>query len=203
MPSNIDLLPLFQSAAATLGKNRSSLNKADAHNNDHGDNMVEIFGLITQAMGKKQDTPAADQLDHASQLLGGMKSGSAKEYAKGFSQAANQFQGQSVTTDNVSTLVQTLLGGGQAPEASTDSSDVLGSLFSGLTGGGQDDDSGVDAGDFLKAGLAFFQSKQRGESNLEAIMDAVVSGSSMGQVPHRAQSSKLVIDSLLNSLAHK
>ena len=92
---------------------------------------------------------------------------------------------------------------GQAPEASNESGDVLGSLLSGLTGGSQADDSGLDAGDLLNAGLAFFQSKQRGESNLEAILDAVVSGSSMGQVPHRAQSSKLVMDSLVKMLASK
>ena len=203
MPADINLLPLFQSAASALQKNRSSLNQADAHNSDHGDNMVQIFDLITQAVGEKQDTPAADQLAHAGKLLGGMKSGSAQEYAKGFSQAANQFQGQQLTNNNVGSLLQTLLGGGQAPTASADSGDVLGSLLSGLTGGAQSDDSGVDAGDILNAGLAFFQSKQRGESNLDAILDAVVSGSSMGQVPHRAQSSKLVMDSLVQMLGSK
>ena len=203
MPSDINLLPLFQSAASALQKNRSNLNQADAHNSNHGDNMVQIFELITQAVGEKQDTPAADQLAHAGKLLGGMKSGSAQEYAKGFSQAANQFQGQQLKADNVGSLLQTLLGGGQAPTASADSGDVLGSLLSGLTGGAQSDDSGVDAGDLLNAGLAFFQSKQRGESNIEAILDAVVSGSSMGQVPHRAQSSKLVMNSLVQMLGSK
>ena len=203
MPSDLNLLTLFQGVASTLQKNRSSLNQADTHNSDHGDNMVDIFELISQAVGEKKDTPAADQLAHAGKLLQGMKSGSAQEYAKGFSQAANQFQGQQLSTDNVGSLLQTLLGGGQAPAASDESGDVLGSLLSGLTGGSQGDDSGIDAGDILTAGLAFFSSKQRGESNLEAILDAVVSGSSMGQVPHRAQSSKLVMDSLVQMLSSK
>ena len=203
MPSEIDLLPLFQNVVSALQNNRSDLNQADTYNNDHGDNMIEIFNQITQAIGDKKDTSAADQLAHAGKLLGGIKSGSAQEYAKGFTQAADQFQGQQLTTGNVGSLLQSLLGGGQAPAASTNSGDIFGSLLSGLTGGNKTDDPGLDTGDILEAGLAFFQSKQRGEGNLEAVLDAIVSGSSMGQVPHRAQSSKLVMDSLLQMLGPK
>jgi hypothetical protein len=42
--------------------------------------------------------------------------------------------------------------------------------------------------------------KQSGDSNLEAVMDAVISASKMGETPHRAQSSKLVADGLLQTL---
>ncbi|MEN8173280.1 MAG: hypothetical protein ABFS03_10425, partial [Chloroflexota bacterium] len=75
MSSDLNLLPLFQNVVSTLETNRSSLNQADTHNNDHGDNMVDIFSLITQAVGEKQDSPAANQLAHAGQLLSGMNSG--------------------------------------------------------------------------------------------------------------------------------
>jgi hypothetical protein len=47
------------------------------------------------------------------------------------------------------------------------------------------------------------RSKQRAESNLEAIFNTVGSVSHMGQVPHRAQSTKLVMESLVQMLASK
>jgi hypothetical protein len=42
--------------------------------------------------------------------------------------------------------------------------------------------------------------KQSGDSNLVAAMDTVISASKMGETPHRAQSSKLVADVLLQTL---
>ncbi len=108
--SNIDLLSLFKSVTGTLQDNRESLNKADEYNANHGDNMVEIFDVITQAISKKGGADPADQLAYASQLLGKKKSGSAQAYAQGLSQASNQFQGKKVTQDNAMQLIQTLLG---------------------------------------------------------------------------------------------
>jgi hypothetical protein len=200
MSSAVDLLSLFQAVSGTLQENRTDLNKADTHNNDHGDNMVEIFELITQAMGEMQSAEPAEQLAHASKLLQEKQSGSAQMYSKGLSQAAQQFQGQQITSENAALLLQILLGGGEAPMESSAPGDMLGSLLSGLTGGSQGDDEALDAGDLLNAGLAFMQSKQRGESNLDALMDAIVSASSMAEVPHRAQSSKLVADTLFSLL---
>jgi len=63
--------------------------------------------------------------------------------------------------------------------------------------GGED---GLDMGDILSAGAAFLESKQEGDSNLEAAVDAIISTSKMGETPHRAQSSKLVADVLLQTL---
>ena len=39
--SNIDLLSLFNNVSGVLQKNKTTLNKADDHNGDHGDNMVQ------------------------------------------------------------------------------------------------------------------------------------------------------------------
>jgi hypothetical protein len=44
------------------------------------------------------------------------------------------------------------------------------------------------------------QAKESGDSNLEAGIDALISASKMGETPHRAQSSKLVADVLLQTL---
>ena len=63
--------------------------------------------------------------------------------------------------------------------------------------GGED---GLDLGDILKAGATFMESKEAGDSNLEAAIDAVISASKMGETPHRAESSKLVADVLMQTL---
>ena len=111
----LDLLKLFQTVTGTLSENRDALNQADDRNHDHGDNMVDIFQAITQAMQDKQGADPADQLAHASQLLRQRQSGSAQVYAQGLSQAASKFQGQQVTPNNAMTLIQSLLGGGAEP----------------------------------------------------------------------------------------
>lgn len=113
--SPIDLGNLFQSVIGTLDKNKGSLNKADTNNHDHGDNMVNTFELITRALKEKQGADPAGQLAHAAQVLSQQKSGSAQLYAKGLSKASQQFKGQQVNSDNVMTLIPTLLGVGEAP----------------------------------------------------------------------------------------
>lgn len=111
----IDLGKLFQTVTGTLVKNKESLNNADTNNHDHGDNMVNTFELITRAMQEKKDANPTEQMSYAAEILRQQKSGSAQLYAKGLSQASQQFQGQQVTSDNAITLIQTLLGVGEAP----------------------------------------------------------------------------------------
>jgi hypothetical protein len=140
--STIDLLKLFQTAGKTVGKNRESLNQADEYNHDHGDNMVQIFNVITEAVKAKKKSEPSAQLAYAAELLQQRsKSGSAQFYSQSLANAASKFQGKQVTGDNVVQLIQTLLGGGQAaqtnqqPAASAANTgiDLLGSLL----GGGQ------------------------------------------------------------------
>jgi hypothetical protein len=115
-PSNpIDLAQLFQTVIGTLAQNKESLNNADTSNHDHGTNMVNTFELITRALNEKKEANPSDQLAYAAQILSGQKSGSAQLYAKGLAQASQLFQGQQVTSDNVMTLIPTLLGVGEAP----------------------------------------------------------------------------------------
>lgn len=194
MSGSVDLIKAFSSVAETLVENQNSLNQADEYNHDHGDHMVEIFQLISGAMKEAPKGEVSNGLKTASEMLSGKKSGSAAVYAKGLAQAADYFQDQDLDATQLLPLLQTMLGGGEA-SVSKGAGGLLDSLVGSI--GGED---GLDMGDILSAGAAFLQSKQEGDSNLEAAIDAVISASKMGETPHRAQSSKLVADVLLQSL---
>jgi len=162
----LDLSSLFGVAAQALAANQSSLNQADTENQNHGDNMVQTFNMITQALGSQQGVSPSQQLSHASQYLSQhATSGSAQAYSQGLAQAAQQFQGQqAVTPDNAMTLIQSLLGGGAQP-AQQDGGD----LMSALLGGGQaSGPQGGGAGDLLGAllGGAQPQSAPQGGGDL-------------------------------------
>ena len=209
MPQNpqstrIDLAKLFGAVANSLGEQRETLNQADTYNNDHGDHMVEIFEVVTQAVKEKKNANPADQLAYASEILRRKQSGSAQVYANGFAQAAQQFQGQAVTTDNAGMLLQTLLGGGQAPaQAAGGGGDMLGALLGGLTGQpsqGQDASDGIDLGDLLNAGMAFMSAKQQGSSTAEAAINALLSNGPLGQSSHRKESGALVANTIMQVL---
>jgi hypothetical protein len=196
MPQNLDLGSLFQAVTRNLLENQNALNKADTYNHDHGDNMLQIFKVITEAMETKQGADPADQLAYASELLRQRsKSGSASIYADGLSQASQQFKGQNVTQDNILVLLQSLLGAQQPqiPQQPGSSGDLLGSFISSFTGvqqgSGQDS---LDLNDVLTAGMAFLSNKQQGKGDLESLVNAFVSTTQAGQTPHRAQSATLV-----------
>jgi hypothetical protein len=212
MPQNtqankIDLAKLFGAVAGNLGNQREALNRADTYNNDHGDHMVEIFEVVTQAVKEKKNASPADQLAYASEILRQKQSGSAQAYANGFAHAAQQFQGQAVTTDNAGMLLQSLLGGGQAPAAPSQGAgaggDMLGALLGGLTGqSGQQQgaNNGLDMGDLLSAGMAFMNAKQQGGSTTEAALNALMSAGPLGQASHRQQSGSVVASTLMQVL---
>src|SRR5262245_37781656 len=98
----MDLGSLFNVATQALAANQSSLNQADTENQNHGDNMVQAFNLISQALASQQGSSPSQQLSHASQYLAqNGTSGSAQIYSQGLAQAAQQLQGQSsVTPEN-------------------------------------------------------------------------------------------------------
>ena len=212
MPQNpqstrIDLAKLFGAVANNLGDQRETLNQADTYNNDHGDHMVEIFEVVTQAVKEKKNADPADQLAYASEILRRKQSGSAQVYANGLAQASQQFQGQAVTTDNAGMLLQTLLGGGEAPAAPSQGAgaggDILGALLGGLTGQssqGQGANDGLDVGDLLNAGMAFMSAKQQGDSTAEAAINALMSASPLGQSSHRKESGAMVANTIMQVL---
>ena len=194
MSSNVDLVKLFSTVAETMIENQSTLNKADEYNQNHGDHMVDIFQMITGAVKEAPQNDLSSGFSKASELLAGKDSGSAAMYAKGLDQAAEYFQGQDLDASQLMPLLQTMLGGGEASVAQG-AGGLLDSLVGSLGG-----DDGLDLADVLKAGAEFLESKEEGDSNLEAAMDAIIGSSKMGESPHRAQSSKLVADVLLKTL---
>ena len=219
----LDLNSLFNVAAQALAANQSSLNQADTDNQNHGDNMVQAFSMISQALAGQQGASPSQQLSHASQVLAQQgTSGSAQVYSQGLAQAAQQFQGQSaITPDNAMMLVQSLLGGAQQQSTSQGGADLLGALLGGaqqsapqsgadllgaLLGGGQQGDreggqDGLDIGDVLNAGMTFMNAKQQGQNNLQAALSAVMAAGPMAQKPHRQQSGQVVGNALLQAIA--
>ena len=94
-----DLSALFNVAAQVLAANQSSLNQADSENQNHGDNMVQTFNMITQSMASQRGSAPSTQLQHASEYLAqNAQSGSGQIYSQGLAQAAQQFQGQKAVT---------------------------------------------------------------------------------------------------------
>jgi hypothetical protein len=200
-----DLSALFNVAAKTLAANRSTLNDADVENQNHGDNMVQAFKMISKAMATQRGAPPSDQLRYASDYLAqNANSGSAHVYAQGLAQAAQQFQGQqAITPDNALLLIQSLLGGGQQ-SASQGSADLLGSLL-----GGQQaqqvqqvqQTQGIDLASLISAGMTFMSAKQQGQDNVQAALTALMSSGPMSQRTHRQQSGQLVGNALLQAIA--
>lgn len=204
----MDLSALFGVAAQALAANQGALNQADAHNGNHGDNMVQMFNMLTQVMGEQKGASPSQQLNHASQYLQQhATSGSSQVYAQGLAQAAQQFQGQkSVNPDNAMMLVQSLLGGGQpAPQQQMGGgADLLGSLLGAVTQSQQpqgQQDNGIDAGDLLNAGMAFMNAKNQGQDNLQAGLSALMAAGPLGQSSHRQQSGQVVGNALLQAIS--
>ena len=219
----LDLSALFNVATQALAANQASLNQADTENQNHGDNMVQAFNMISQAMASQRGAPPSQQLSHASEYLAqNATSGSGQIYAQGLAQAAQQFQGQSaVTPENAMMLVQSLLGGGQQ-SASQGGADLLGSLLGSgqqsasqggdllgaLLGGGQtasqgggQEPGGLDLGDLVNAGMTFMNAKQQGQDTMQAALTALMSAGPLAQKPHRQQSGQLVANALLQAIS--
>jgi len=136
MASSIDLATLFGSITKQLAQNKESLNEADSYNHNHGDNMVQIFNLVQNAIAQRSEKPVEDQLAYASKVVKEKtNSGSANLYAQGLEKAARNLSGQDLYEKTISVLLQSLLGVEQPePKPQTQSDNILGSLLSGLAG---------------------------------------------------------------------
>ncbi len=210
----VNLVTLFKAVTKTMKANQTELNQADTYNHDHGDHMVEIFKVITQAMEEKKTASAADQLLYASQLLRQKSnSGSAQVYSSNLENAAASFKGKQVDSSNAMDLISLLMGAAtpqqQAPAASQDPlAGMLGSLLGGALGGGaqqapqsaEQGQDGIDAADLIQAGMSFMSAKQRGASTSEALIGALLNNSPLNGSAHRQQSGALVANTLLQML---
>ena len=205
--ANVDLVKLFGTVAKAMSQNQTSMNEADTYNHDHGDNMVQIFEVITQAMKEKKSASPADQLAYASEILRKKSnSGSAQIYSEGLKDAAQQFTGKkTINLENAMQLVQLLLGsaGGSTGSSGSIGGDLLGSLLNNLGGqqSGSGQQSGIDLGDILNVGMTLLQNKQSGGSGLDSILGTLVSSSKVGSEDYRAQSGTLVANTLINAIS--
>lgn len=220
----MDLSTIFKSVTEQLASQQSTLNEADTYNHDHGDHMVQIFNLVQKAVAQKAEQPVADQLKYASQVVEKQAdSGSAKLYAQGLSNAAKNFSGADLQSNTLGLLVKSLLnveepqtkqqesnilgslfsgltGNLQEPEPKQEENDILGSLLSGFTGNttASESDKNIGIDKLFKAGMAFYQSKQDGDSTTEALMGALLAASPLGQSSHRSLSGATVASAIMN-----
>lgn len=158
---------------------------------------TDLFGSLIGNLTAQQPVDTTPSQPDVSDLLGGLLGGMTG-------------QQQTPATSNqpdMSDLLGGLLGGltGSASSSSQSSSggigDLVGSLLGGQSSGSQS--SGLDAKDLLSLGLAYFAAKQSGQSNLQAIMQALASASPLGKRQDQQQSGALVINTILNMLGKK
>lgn len=205
-PNQINLFSVFKSVTDALQQNQNQLNNADTYNHDHGDNMVEIFDIVTKAVKEKQNLTPAEQLEYAAQLLRNKQSGSAQYYTQSLDQASQELQGsKSLTADNAMTLLKTLLGGGQASTQSAGPvGEILGSLLSNLSGTNastsQETSNTMDWESLAAAGMEFLQSKQEGQDTMSSLMDALMTEKGTQQAPYRKQSGTIVANTIMQAL---
>ena len=214
-----DLNDLFGAALQAMMANRQEINALDGHNGNHGDNMVENLRLITESLQEKSSQTPAEALGYASQRLQSQGyGGTSQYYARGLSQAAQQFQGRpNLDGNDVMSLVQVLLGAipseGHQPQPQAGGSvleQVLG-MASGQPPQAGPQDSGLDLDDVLNvllpAGLAFLQAKQSGADTASAAGQALMSALAGGQTnplqagTPRAAAGGLIAQSILQALA--
>jgi hypothetical protein len=205
-----DLAALFQAALDCLLEQRQSLNQMDTINGNHGDHMVEIFQTAIAAARQHGESDLSEAMENASLALRGLAdNGSARLYAIGLEQFARQFRLHGISLDDLLSYGQNLLreeseteqaaSGGSAPSGT-----VLKALASGLTSWSQSEQAGkahsLNLGALFELGMAYLQARQRGGSKAEILADAAASASPLGALPHRYQSGKLAIQSLLQAM---
>lgn len=184
-----------------------------------GDFLSTLLGNLTKP--KEEAAPAPEQPDNLLGSLIGSLAG----------QQQTQPQAQQPGSDLLGSLLGGLGGQQQStPQAQQPGGDLLGSLLGGLTGqqqqapqpaagggiadlltslvGGQSSPSqgqsnGIDAKDLISMGLAYYAAKQKGGSNLEAIMQALATASPFGKRRDQTQSGALVVNTIMQMLGSR
>lgn len=118
-------------------------------------------------------------------------------------------QTTAASQDPFGSLLSGMLGGQQtqpAAAAQDPLGGLAGSLLGGLMGGGTASDQpsqasqskpGLDLNDLMQAGQAFMQAQQKGSSTGEALVAALMAGSSMANSSHRTESGTLIVNTIL------
>jgi len=210
--STYSLAPLFHAVGEVLRQNQSALNRTDLQNSNHGDHMVEIFQIAAQAAQEQSAASPAEAMAAASGLLEALSgNGSAKMYAHGLRQMAEQLRRYDVSLDELVAYVQKVLReekeAGKSPEPGlARSGDILKALIAGLAsweqveGGQTPSGNPIDMGVLFEFGMAYWQARQRGGERAAVLADAAASVSPLSKVPHRYESGKLAIQALLQAM---
>ncbi len=206
--NQVNLYELFQAVSQALQQNQTQLNKADTYNHNHGDNMVDIFSTIANAALQNKNATPAEQLNSAAEQLRTKQSGSAQYYEKSLNQAATELgNAKGITAENAITLIQTLLGGGEAKtQTGSTAGDLLGTLLTGLTGAagtptaGSTGGSTIDWATLAAAGMQYMQDKQAGKDTLTSLMDALMADAPTKSATYRKDSGSIVANTLLQAL---
>jgi hypothetical protein len=157
---------------------------------------ADILGALMGSMsgggesGSQAANPTADLLGA---LLGG---GSGNSSSDNPSPAGG--------SDPLSALLGGLVGGSAPSEVTPQAGgDPLGALLGGGSASGGTSQLPQNQSEFklLNAGLAFLQAKQSGQGNTQALLQAFMAGSGMGNTSHRQQSTQMVIQSFLQALS--
>jgi hypothetical protein len=211
--TTIDLPGLFQAVLTELQQHCLELNQADSLNQNHGDHMLAVFQVACQAAREKQGAGLAESMDYAAGLLRQLpQNGSAQVYACGLGALAGQFRQRSLGLDELVPYVRRSLGspaeGDPTQEnGSPRAGEILKALASALSAWERLEadpaalPGELDMGALFGMGMAYLQAKQMGGSRLETLAEAMILASPLGRLPQRAQSGRLVFQTLLREMA--
>lgn len=176
-----------------------------------GDPLAQLMEGLLQQGGQGGQSSAGDPL---AQIMEGLL-----QQQGGQAPADDSAASPANPNDLMAQLMEGLLqsGGGAAPRAPeraptrpTQGGDPLSDLIGAFLGGGAaarpqaetpQAGGGLDLGTLLSAGMAYMQAKQQGASSLEALVQAVMSGSQMNTTQSHAQSGEIVASTLINTLS--
>lgn len=155
------------------------------------ENAMQLVQALLGA-GKTPAQPAAGGGDVLGSILGGLTGAQASG------------QQPSGGGDVLGSILGELAGSQSGGQQASGGGDVLGSILGGLTGGTGSNNTqgaGLDINDLINAGMSFMQAKQQGQSNLDAIIGAVVGSSRMSTSTAHTQSGTLVANTLMQVLS--
>ncbi len=227
---SLDMIELFSGALQALKDQRERLNQADATNGNHGDHMVAIFEVAVQAARAEQAALtgqrsgvqgvgiSAAMLQASRQLENLENNDSARLYGRGLALLAQRLQERTLELDDLAAYASSLLSAKEdqtetKPPASERELDVVKALLDALsdwerhetnrlkTPAEQQTQSGTDLGYLFGAGMAYLQAKAKGGDRLDILAETAVNASPLGRAAHRAESGRLVLRTLLQSLA--
>ena len=205
---------MFLSVRQTMLAHQEEFNRLDTYNSNHGDHMLAVFDVSTQAIRGSLDASLAGNMQRVAERLAALEDNdSARVYAAGLAQFASQFERYQVTVKDLVAHVRSLVredtdaGSPLSMKSLASSGDVLKAMVNGLAGWNHslrtdNGDSGrLDMGYLFELGIIYMQAKQRNRDRLDVLADAAVSASPLSQIPYRYQSGKVAIRALLESLS--